>query len=119
MATTHPLFVVRAGVESDPPSGCLTLDTAGSVFESLSAEPARSLVRRIYERPATPTELAAAVGTSLETVRPHLDRLEAADLVEVVETEYAPDGRSTKVYGPAREPPVIVAGEAAVDAVQR
>lgn len=111
MSSPRPLFLVRSAVASDPESDVLTLDRAGDVFRTLSSGTARSLLHRLHEEPSTATDLADAAGTSLQNVQYHLDRLVEADLVSVVGMAYSPKGREMKVYGPTRDPLVVVAGD--------
>lgn len=113
-------FPVREEVEREPSSEAVALDDAGDVVSALTSETARKLVNRVYDDPATASDLADAVDTSLQNAQYHLDQLEAAGVVEVVGTWYSKRGTDMDVYGPTNEPLVIVAGpiddEAAVEA---
>jgi DNA-binding transcriptional ArsR family regulator len=104
-------FPRREAVEREEvPSEAVSLDDAGDVVNALTSETARKLVDRIYAEPTTASDLADAVGTSLQNAQYHLDRLEAAGIVEVVGTWYSQRGNDMDVYGPSNEPLVIVAG---------
>jgi DNA-binding transcriptional ArsR family regulator len=78
---------------------CLTTDTARSTLASLQRES------------ATASELADAVGTSLQNVRHHLERLQEAGLVRVVGTRYSVKGREMKVYGTTKDSLVVCVGD--------
>lgn len=91
-------------------SETVSLDDAGDVVSALTSETARELVARIYDEPGTASDLAEDLGTSLQNAQYHLDRLEAAEVVEVVGTWYSKRGTEMDVYGPSNEPLVIVAG---------
>jgi DNA-binding transcriptional ArsR family regulator len=113
-------FPVREEVECEPSSEAVALDDAGDVVSALTSETARKLVDHVYTEPATASELADAIDTSLQNAQYHLNQLEDAGVVEVVGTWYSKRGTDMDVYGPTNEPLVIVAGpiddEAAVEA---
>lgn len=78
-------------------------DRADELFEVLSTERHRAILRYLQERRATADELAAALDVPAESVQVALDRLEAADLVETIETTDPTAGEATTVYAPADE----------------
>ncbi|MFB6361226.1 MAG: ArsR/SmtB family transcription factor [Halobacteriales archaeon] len=78
----------------------LTADTAESVFEALGSETARSILAALEDDPATASDLADRVETSLQNVQYHLGNLEAADLVAEVGTWYSSRGTEMTVYAP-------------------
>jgi DNA-binding transcriptional ArsR family regulator len=86
-------------------------EEADDMFAALSAATARELVAALSNSPAPPGELADRVDTSLQNAQYHLEKLEAADAVEVVDTAYSEKGREMDVYAPANEPLVICAGD--------
>jgi len=86
-------------------------DAADDVLAALSSETARELLGALHEDPATPSELADAVDTSLQNTQYHLGNLEDADVVEVADTIYSEKGREMKVYAPADQPLVLFAGQ--------
>lgn len=86
-------------------------EAADEVFEALGSATTRALLAACYEEPRTAAELADEVGTSLQNVSYHVEKLEDADLLRPVETRYARNGRETTVYGPTCEATVVVAGE--------
>ncbi|MFB6195871.1 MAG: ArsR/SmtB family transcription factor [Haloplanus sp.] len=88
----------------------LTDDDAERLIGSLSSETARSIVAALEERPATASELAESVSTSLQNVRHHLGNLEDAGLVEVADTRYSVKGREMKVYAPTQDSLVVCVG---------
>lgn len=104
------IFPVREEVDRETSPETVSLDDAGDVVEALTSGTARELVDRVYEQPATTSDLAAATDTSLQNARYHLNRLEEVGVVEVVDTWYSKRGKDMEVYGPANEPLVIVAG---------
>ena len=86
-------------------------DDADEVLAALSAATARKLLAELNETPAPPGELAERVDTSLQNAQYHLNKLEAANAVEVVDTAYSKKGREMDVYAPANQPLVICAGD--------
>jgi DNA-binding transcriptional ArsR family regulator len=102
---------VASAAEETPRLVDLDDDVADDVFEALSAGTARSLLAACYDEPATASELAEEVDTSLQNARYHLDTLLDAGLVEVVDTWYSERGTEMKVYAPANEALVLFASE--------
>ncbi|MFC6613893.1 ArsR/SmtB family transcription factor [Halopenitus salinus] len=86
-------------------------EDADELFAALSSETARSVLATLHEEPATTSELADALDTSLQNVQYHLSNLREADLVRVADTVYSEKGREMNVYAPASEPLVLFAGE--------
>jgi DNA-binding transcriptional ArsR family regulator len=86
-------------------------DAAGETFDALGSETARRMLALIYDEPRTPAEIEDHVGTSLQNVHYHVDRLETADLIEPAGTGYSEKGNEMTVYGPASEAVVLFAGE--------
>jgi len=89
------------------------LDETGSddVFSVLSSETARSLLAALYETPATKSELADELDTSIQNVDYHVENLLDAELVTVVEQWYSKKGNEMDVFAPANGPLVVVSGD--------
>jgi len=83
---------------------------SGVVFSVLSSELARSILSELYREPATQSDLAERVDTSIQNVDYHLDNLAEAGLVTVVDQWYSEKGTEMDVYAPAGDPLVLVAG---------
>jgi DNA-binding transcriptional ArsR family regulator len=82
-------------------------DETEVVFDALASETTRQLLWDLYETPATPTEVADRAGTSLQNAHYHLDKLEAAGLVQDVGTRYSERGQAMTVYAPTSDPLVL------------
>jgi DNA-binding transcriptional ArsR family regulator len=93
----------------DPQIIGLDDQASGSVFSALSADRARSILVELYREPATQSELADRVDTSIQNVNYHLEKLLAAELVSVVDQWYSEKGREMKVFAP-NGPLVLLAG---------
>lgn len=85
-------------------------EEAAAAFDALGSETARAVLASTYEEPKTPPEIRERVGTSLQNVHYHLDRLEEAGLLEPAGTGYSEKGNEMTVYAPAREAVVLFAG---------
>lgn len=108
------LLPTRLGISSspaDPDVLDIDGDEASEVFEVLGSNTARSLLAALHDDPQTPPELRAVVGTSLQNVHYHLDRLESAELIEAVGTGYSEKGNEMNVYAPTTEALVLFAGD--------
>lgn len=81
------------------------------MINALTSETARTLVDRLYEEPATVSDLATTIGTSIQNAQYHLERLQAAGVIEVVGTWYSERGTEMDVYGPKNESLVLFAGD--------
>jgi DNA-binding transcriptional ArsR family regulator len=85
-------------------------EDADDLIAALSSETARRILTSLHDEPATKSEIAAEVDTSLQNVQYHLAKLDGADLVDVVDTTYSEKGREMDVYAAADEPLVLFAG---------
>ncbi|MFC6952300.1 helix-turn-helix domain-containing protein [Halorubellus litoreus] len=88
----------------------LDSEDADDLIGALSSGTARELLTALHEDPATPSKLADRVDTSLQNTQYHLEKLEDADVIEVIDTAYSAKGREMKVYAPANQPLVVFAG---------
>lgn len=97
--------------ESDPRVIGLDSEDADDLLAAMSSETARQLLSSLHESPATPSELADRIDTSIQNAQYHLENLEDAGAIEVSDTVYSEKGREMSVYAPADEPLVVVAGD--------
>jgi DNA-binding transcriptional ArsR family regulator len=88
----------------------LDSDDADELIDALSSSTTRAVLAALHEDPASASELATRVDTSLQNVQYHLRKLEDAGLVEVGDTVYSEKGREMNVYVPADRALVVVAG---------
>lgn len=96
--------------ESDPRVLGLDEDAAEEVLAALSSDTARTILTTLHEEPAHPAAVADDVDTSIQNVQYHLEQLEAAEVIEPIDTVYSEKGREMTVYGPADRPLVVLAG---------
>ncbi|RLM88177.1 ArsR family transcriptional regulator [Halobellus sp. Atlit-38R] len=98
-------------VDASPRVVGLDDDDADDLLSALSSGTARQILSTLHEEPTNPAALADAVDTSLQNVQYHIQRLEDAGAVEVVDTAYSEKGREMNVYAPANRPLVVVAAD--------
>lgn len=94
-------------------------DDADAVLDALSSETGRTIFRTLFDRPGTPSEIAARCDTSVQNVNYHFSNLESAGLIEPIDTVYSEKGNEMTVYGPANDPIVFVGDESRRPAVQQ
>jgi DNA-binding transcriptional ArsR family regulator len=99
-----------AAADADPRVIGLDSDDADDLIGALSSDTARELLTALHDEPATPSKLADRVDTSLQNTQYHLEKLEDADVIEVIDTAYSAKGREMNVYAPANQPLVVFAG---------
>lgn len=78
-------------------------ESTDRVFDALGSETARSVLASISDEPATASDIADCVDTSLQNVQYHLSNLEEANLVSEVGTWYSSRGTEMTVYAPAMD----------------
>lgn len=105
------LLPTRSRVAMDSAPAVVELTDADAIFEVLASETAREILEAIYEAPAPLSKIAETVETSVQNAGYHLERLERAGLVEVVDTWYSSKGNEMDVYGPSNRPLLIRAGD--------
>jgi len=86
-------------------------EDAEAVIAALSSKTARKLLNELHDNPAPPGDLADRADTSVQNAKYHLDKLQDAGAIEVVDTAYSAKGREMDVYAPADQPLVIYAGD--------
>lgn len=115
MASTRSIFPIREAVEHEASPTTVRLEDADEMVDALTSDTAREILQHLYTEPATASDLAAAVDTSVQNAQYHLTRLEAADVVDVVGSWYSERGTEMAVYGPRNDPLVVVAGGPVTD----
>ncbi|WP_167837292.1 ArsR/SmtB family transcription factor [Halosimplex halophilum] len=80
-------------------------------LSALSSDTARKILATLYEEPKTPPEIRDEVGTSLQNVHYHVERLEDADLIQPAGEGYSEKGTEMTIYAPASEALVLFAGQ--------
>ena len=94
-------------------------DDADEVLDALSSDTRRRVVRALFEEPATASELAGRLDTSIQNLHYHLTNLEEVGLVESIDTVYSAKGNEMTVYAPASDPLVFVGDDERFPLVER
>ncbi|WP_459810726.1 ArsR/SmtB family transcription factor [Halopiger thermotolerans] len=110
MARLFPFRSETSTEEGHPRIVELEGEDADAVFSALSSTTARRIYAQLDEEPGTPSDVADAVDSSIQNVRYHLEKLEDAGLVEVVDTWYSSRGNEMSVYA-ATDGPLIVTSD--------
>lgn len=98
MARLFPFRSETPSQEGQPRVVDLEGEDADAVFSALSSTTARQIYARLDDEPGTPSDIADAIDSSIQNVRYHLENLEEAGLVEVVDTWYSSRGNEMSVY---------------------
>jgi DNA-binding transcriptional ArsR family regulator len=86
-------------------------DATEEALSALSSDTARKILATLYEEPKTPPEIRDEVGTSLQNVHYHVERLEDADLIQPAGEGYSEKGTEMTIYAPESEALVLFAGQ--------
>ena len=107
MARLFPLRSEAPRTEGTPRVVDLDGEDADAVFGALSSTTARAIYATLDEQPGTPSDVADAIDSSIQNVRYHLEKLEDAGLVEVIDTWYSSRGNEMSVYGTSNGPLIV------------
>jgi DNA-binding transcriptional ArsR family regulator len=86
-------------------------EATAEALSALSSETAREILAAVYEEPQTPPDIRDEVGTSLQNVHYHIEKLEEADLIQPAGSGYSEKGTEMTVYAPKSEAVVLFAGQ--------
>jgi len=111
MARLFPLRSEAPATEGQPRVVDLNDEDADAVFGALSSNTAREIYSRLEEEPGTPSDIAEAIDSSIQNVKYHLEKLEGAGLIEVVDTWYSSRGNEMSVYATADGPLIVTSDQ--------
>lgn len=103
--------------ETDSQATFVSLQDSEQVLKALASDTGRQILAVLREKSLPPSEIADAVGTSIQTITYHLRRLEAAGIVEVTDTWYSSRGREMDVYAVTADPVVFCIEESSEPSV--
>ncbi|WP_276254544.1 ArsR/SmtB family transcription factor [Halomontanus rarus] len=115
MARLFPLRSETPATEGQPRVVDLEDEDADAVFSALSSTTARRIYSRLNDEPGTPSDVAESIDSSIQNVRYHLENLEDAGLVEVVDTWYSSRGNEMSVYATADGPLIVTSDKSRAD----
>jgi len=64
----------------------------------------------LYEEPQTASDIAKSLDMSVQNAKYHLDKLEEAGLIEIIDIWYSDRGREMNVYAPTSSSIILFAG---------
>ncbi|WP_254531664.1 ArsR/SmtB family transcription factor [Natrinema gelatinilyticum] len=111
MARLFPFRSETAVEEGQPRIVDLEGEDADAVFAALSSTTARQIYARLDDEPGTPSDIADAIDSSIQNVRYHLENLEDAGLVDVIDTWYSSRGNEMSVYATTDGPLIVTSDE--------
>ncbi|OIB58263.1 ArsR/SmtB family transcription factor [Natrialba sp. SSL1] len=113
MARLFPRRSETTAQDGQPRVVDLEGEDADAVFSALSSTTARQIYSCLDDDPGTPSDIADAIDSSIQNVRYHLENLEEAGLVEVVDTWYSSRGNEMSVYATTDGPLIVTSDESA------
>ena len=81
------------------------------VLQTVSSDTAQQILATLEEEPATTSDIAKAIDTSIQNATYHLDHLCDVGLIEAVDTWYSRKGTEMTVYALSVETLVIQFGD--------
>ncbi|MFB6282468.1 MAG: ArsR/SmtB family transcription factor [Halobacteria archaeon] len=96
----------------EPDARVIGLDSedVDQLMSALSSETSREILQELHQEKMTASSVAERIDGSVQNARYHLQKLEDAGLIEVVDMEYSPKGREMDVYEATGSPLVIFSG---------
>lgn len=119
MSSTNSIFPLTPAVDTEDDqarSVDLFSEEGGRMLDALGSDTARTILAALAEEPATTSDIAETVDSTLQNVHYHVERLVDAGLVRVVDTHYSSRGAEMDVYAVDGAPLMLVGGEGDTDA---
>lgn len=107
LPTSADSSVDRSG---DPSVLYVDSEQTQNVISTLSSDTAYNIFQQLNEQPLTPSEIADRLDLSVQNISYHLENLEDANLVEVIDTCYSEKGREMDIYAVTSEPKILILG---------
>lgn len=114
MSSTNSIFPLTPSVDTedgDARTVDLLSDDGGRMLDALGSATARTILAALEEEPATTSDVAEAVDSTLQNVHYHVERLADAGLIKVVGTHYSSRGAEMDVYAVDGAPLMLVCGD--------
>jgi DNA-binding transcriptional ArsR family regulator len=96
--------------DRDPSVLYVDSDQAEKMISTLSGDTSLAIFRMLTEEALTASEIADRQDLSVQNASYHLENLQEADLVEVIDTCYSEKGREMEIYAVTSDPKVLVLG---------
>ncbi len=111
MGRSNGMLPRRADVQLEPGPKIIPTRQNEQAIEVLGSHTARWIVATLQEEPRTASEVARAVGVTIQRCAYHLENLNAANVIAPVDTWISAKGREMTVYAATGNPLVIAIGE--------
>lgn len=102
----------------DPRVLLIDSNVADDVLGAMASTTARQILGLLHEEPCPPSAIADRLDLSIPNVHYHLENLEDAGLIAVVDIWYSEKGNEMQVYAPADGPIVFVGTEDRVSPIR-
>lgn len=86
-------------------------EDADDVFSTLNSPTSREILSSLYDEPHTASGLSNEIGITIQNTKYHIDKLNEANLIEIVDTWYAGNGNEMDVYAPSNKSLVLFAND--------
>ncbi|MFC7072663.1 ArsR/SmtB family transcription factor [Halovenus rubra] len=96
--------------ERDPSVLYVDDDRTAEMISTLSGETALTIFRMLNDEALTASEIADRLDLSVQNASYHLENLQEAELIEVIDTCYSEKGREMEIYAVTSEPKVLILG---------
>lgn len=96
--TTSTLLPGRSPPKNDPDSVRIPLRHATPLFDALASETARTILAIVAAEPRPVSDVAETAGTSTQNALYHIDNLQEAGLLTIVDTWYSEKGKEMDIY---------------------
>ena len=96
--------------DSDPSVLYVDDERTAEMISTLSGETALQIFRMLTDEALTASEIADRLDLSVQNASYHLENLQEANLVEVIDTCYSEKGREMEIYAVTSEPKILVLG---------
>lgn len=94
----------------DPRLLCLDDEHIEKVLRRLSSETSQAVFRAVNHEPLSAQDVAEELDMSIQNAMYHLENLEEAGLITVLDTHYSERGREIEIYGPLEQPLLLFLG---------
>src|SRR6056297_2657454 len=94
-------FLYRTQIDHTPRERTTVVvdhERSSDVLQTVSSDTAQRILAALDDEPATTSDIAEAISTSIQNAKYHIYRLCEADLVEAVDTWYSRKGTEMTVY---------------------
>lgn len=85
-------------------------DRTAEMISTLSGDTALTVFRMLDGEALTASEIADRLDLSVQNASYHLENLQDADLVEIIDTCYSEKGREMEIFTATSEPKILVLG---------